>query len=157
MLKRIKSYKITHKMNCLGLCELHYDSLHGGVNHGHYLLIDTFDGFNTKSNEADMDEEDEEDIFTIFDVAEWYNEKYFRITDLNQHTLIRNYSTIVRSPNYIKPEIMEKKVLETGETVVILKTVWVRVFQRKCRSYFAKRLAKYKNIQNILNRRLKGK
>ena len=145
----------------LGLCELHYIELHGGdENHGHYLLIDTFDGFNSKSNESDTDEEDEEQDepeYTIFDTAEWYNEKYRRIPESKRHALIRNYSTIVRSPNYIKPEIMEKCVLETGETVVILKTVWIRVFQRKCRNYFAKRLAKYKNIHNILNRRLKGK
>jgi hypothetical protein len=151
---------------CLGLCELHYNYLHGGnENHGHYLLIDTFDGFNTKPSnvengideEEDSDDEDE-DEYTIFDTAEWYNEKYIRmIPESKRHVLIRNYSTIVRSPNYIKPEIMEKHVLETGETVVILKTVWIRVFQRKCRNYFAKRLAKYKNIHNILNRRLKGK
>jgi len=131
-----------------GLCELHCIHLHGGnTNHGHYLLIDTFDPY-----EQDEDEEDE--AANIDELAEWYNGNYEGLNANLSHNLIRNYSQMIHAANYIKPEILKVIELETGEQVVLIKTCWIRIFQRTWRRQFAKRMAKYKNIHHILNRRL---
>ena len=130
-----------------GLCELHCIHIHGGTtNHGHYMLIETFDPHeepNEDDEEANMDE-----------LAEWYNGNYEGLNVNVSHSLIRNYSQMIHAPHYIKPEIFQVVELDTGEQVVLIKTCWIRIFQKTWRSRFAKRMARYKNIHNILNSRL---
>lgn len=124
-----------------GLCELHNRYLHGGEqDHGHYLFI--YEGRHLQ------------DEF-MYSTMEWMNEEYQGLNA--SHPTIRNYYQITHSSNYIKPEIFQIYVLETLETVTIIKTVWIRIFQRKFRKYIAKRLADMKNINNILHKRLVGR
>ena len=149
-------------MYYLGLCELQ-GPLHGGDQTGHYLLIEKFTNFTSGPLEEEEEtttdsEQDDDDVpDNIQETAEWYNTMYQQRYFDSQHPLIRNYLTIVSAPNYIKPEIMEVITLLTGETVVILKTVWIRIFQRKWRSNFAKLMTKLKDIRNIMNCRLTGR
>ena len=151
-------------MYYLGLCELQ-GPLHGGQQTGNYLLIEKFTNFTSgpieeeeEESTTDSEQEEEEEVQeNIQEIAEWYNAMYQQRYFDSQHPLIRNYLAIVSRPNYIKPEIMEVITLLTGETVVILKTVWIRIFQRKWRSNFAKLMTKLKDIRNIMNCRLTGR
>jgi len=124
---------VEYKMYQLGLCEIHCWKLHGGDKKlGHYLLISTFSDFNSGDNE------------------------YYNVSNAT-HTFIRNYANMIKLSNYIKPEIIRVVILETGESVAIIKTVWIRIFQRRWRSRFAKRVAFLKNIHNINASRLTGR
>jgi hypothetical protein len=151
----------------LGLCELHCWKLHGGNKRlGHYLLISTFANFTAPSDDEysrdsdgddsddDSDDDSEENILSE---TEYYNETYREELATTKHGFIRNYHKIISSPNYIKPEIIKVFVLDTGERVAILKTFWIRIFQRVWRRKFAKRLAFFKNIHNINMTRLTGR
>ena len=73
-----------------------------------------------------------------------------------EHPTIMNYKKIVTRKNYIKPEIAEC-YLKKGILVAILKTFWLRIFQRTWRRTFAKRLSALKNIHNIHITRLTGR
>lgn len=164
---------VEYKMYQLGLCELHCWKLHGGdKNLGHYLLISTFPDFksgddtcdtgsdtgNNTDNDTSSDTGSDASNGTnenIFDVAQYHNE-YYNVSNAT-HTFIRNYGNIIKSLNYIKPEIIRVVILETGESVAILKTVWIRIFQRRWRIRFAKRVAFLKNIHHINASRLTGR
>ena len=141
----------------LGLCEFHCFKIHGGNrNLGHYLLISTFADFSTKGDAtSDFEDDDDDEGENIFEVAEFFNDAYSG--EQTRHTFIRNYNKIINSLNYIKPEIMKVIRLSTGETVAILKTCWIRIFQRTWRRKFAKRVAFFKSIHTIHLRRLNGR
>lgn len=147
----------------LGLCELHCFALHGGSKMlGHYLLISTFKDFSSNSDDIiedarEADDDESIDDENIFGEAQCYNESYAGELATTVHPFIRNYNKIINSLNYIKPEIVKVILLSTGETVAILKTCWIRIFQRTWRSKIAKRIAFLKNIRTIQLRRLNGR
>ena len=142
----------------LGLCELQCWKLHGGDKFlGHYLLISTYpDLHSSEDSSEDGSDSDDSDNENIFDEAEFHNE-YYTGTLLNTpHPFIRNYNKIIQRPYYIKPEIFELLTLTTGEHVCILKTFWIRIFQRMWRRKYAKFLSIIKNLDNINMSRLTG-
>ena len=142
----------------LGLCEIHCWKLHGGDKKlGHYLLISTFSDFNSGDTDSDTTSDTTSDTCgeNILEVAQYHNE-YYNVSNAT-HTFIRNYANMIKLSNYIKPEIIRVVILETGESVAIIKTVWIRIFQRRWRSRFAKRVAFLKNIHNINASRLTGR
>jgi hypothetical protein len=138
----------------LGLCELHCWKLHGGDKYlGHYLLISTYPDLHSPPNNDDSEDDENENIF---DEAKVYGEYYAMELFNATHSFIRNYTKIIQHPAYIKPEIMQIVILETGENVAILKTCWLRIFQRMWRRKYAKFLSIIKNIHNINMSRLTG-
>ena len=50
------------------------------------------------------------------------------------HPYIRNYIHILKKMNYVSLEIVEHVTLEDGTHVGILKTFWIKIFQRKWRN-----------------------
>jgi len=147
----------------LGLCELHCWKLHGGDEClGHYLLISTYPDLTSPENNSynesnsDTESDDDEEEENIFQDAALHNEYYHGMENIF-HSLIRNYHKIVKRPNYIKPEIMQIVILETGEHICILKTYWIRIFQRMWRRKYAKFLSIIKNLDNINMSRLTGR
>jgi hypothetical protein len=61
---------------------------------------------------------------------------------------------------YINPEIGECIILPTGEYIVIKKTIWIRIIQRKWKYIFAKQqkiIELRKSLLNLFNRQLTGK
>ena len=146
----------------LVLCELHYTPIHGKTNtscptiEGHYLLIDRFDGLTGISlDEPDeyieydtdteilSDEDDNDYIDRLSDIQHLTEKFYmeeFNIPDRQKpHKLLRNYHNIIRQPNYIKPEIAECIQLPTGECIAIIKTMWIKIIQRKWKNVYAAR------------------
>ena len=108
---------VEYKMYQLGLCELHCWKLHGGdKNLGHYLLISTFPDFKSGDDTCDATSSDtssDTSSENILDVAQYHNE-YYNVSNAT-HTFIRNYANMIKSSNYIKPEIIRVVILETGE------------------------------------------
>ena len=164
----------------LVLCELHYSPIHGKTKtsdrniESHYLLIDRFDGARgialdelEEYHEYDTDEESKSDdgsenqITHISDIQWLYKNEYSSISTTQfKHKTIRNYHNIISRPDYIKPEIGECIELATGEQVVIIKTVWLKIIQRKWKQVFAKRLQieKYRTSpSSISHRQVTGK
>ena len=61
------------------------------------------------------------------------------------HKTIRNYCYIISRKDYIKPEIVQCVVLPTSETIVIIKTFWLRLVKRTWKKILHRR----KMIMNI--------
>jgi hypothetical protein len=160
----------------LVLCEIHYSPFHGKSKssykniEGHYLLIDKFDGISGISLDIDEEENsdngsdsdnDSDSVAHISNVQQLYLNKYASLISRHfSHRIIRNYYNIIRRPDYIKPEIGECIELATGEQIVIIKTIWLKIIQRKWKKVFAKRqqIIKYRLSPNSLSfRQLTGK
>ena len=157
----------------LVLCEIHYTPFHGKSKssykniEGHYLLIDKFDGISgialdtDEEDDSDSDNDNDNRVTHISSVQRLYLNEYATILARQfPHKTIRNYSNIIRKSDYIKPEIGECIELITGEQIVIIKTIWIKIIQRKWKKVFAKRqlIIKYRTSSSSLSfRQLTGK
>ena len=74
-----------------------------------------------------------------------YNDCYEFIENRNRLSPIRNFENISTRENYVKPEIAQCIVLESGHNVSILKTFWLRLVQRRWKNIFRMR----KNILRL--------
>ena len=130
----------------LMLCELHYPPFHGKDENSdpfietHYLVYDRFDFRTGISLTPEPDINDIDDA-KLNDMLEFLKEYYanYNPETYKQHPTIRNYHNIISRPNYIKPEIGEYIILPTQEAIAILKTVWIRIIQRKWKKVFIER------------------
>ena len=122
----------------LVLCAIHYTQIHGKLEtsykniEGHYILIDKFDGisgiafdeFDEYSDNDSDNDSDSDRVTHISDVQLLYTNEYTSlITRHFPHKTIRNYHNIISRPDYIKPEIGECFELDTGEQIVIIKSL----------------------------------
>ena len=153
----------------LVLCELFNSHVHGSNDNdvepvdGHYLLIDVFDGSSGTLLEDDDEfyedsTDDEDDDYSensnnstsIAAFSSDYNEYYHQTQNVvlsKPHKIIRNYKNIIARPDYIKPEIAECLVLPSQHSVVIIKTIWIKIIQRKWKKIYAEQ-------KNIIKRRM---
>ena len=69
--------------------------------------------------------------------------------DFSKLSPIRNFEIIVTNEWYIKPEIAQCILLNSGHTICILKTFWLKIIQRKWKNIFKQR-------KNNINVGLKG-
>ena len=132
------------------LCELYNGYIHGNKDiniNSHYLTVNRFKKFNI--NEINI-------IANIH--LNYY--KNSRMVNKYKHMIIRNYKTIVRRNNYIKPEIAECLYLNGEELVSILKTLWIRLIQRTWKKIYKIRqeiFKKRRNVESLLYRETHGK
>lgn len=91
------------------------------------------------NNADDDDEEDEEEEGTdLTEIQRLYSNNY-QASPHFHHPTIRNYYNIIHRENYIKPEIGLCIMLTTGEQIVIIKTFWLKIIQRKWKKVVAER------------------
>jgi len=141
----------------LVLCEILNKNLHGNADNidGHYLIINKFDWSSGSAIYSDSGEEDDDDddydsdadddysddsasSLTLFTTD--YNDYYHQqLPNTVKHNIIRNYKNIIARPDYIRPEIAECIVLPSQHTVAIIKTIWIKIIQRKWRKVYAER------------------
>lgn len=140
---------------------------------GHYLIIHKFDGqtkrlldehdgtmdidsYFTDNEDSDNESDSYSDntgetvLSSISDFSMYYNGYYndsINENNLGSHIIIRNYKNIISKPDYIKPEIAQCVVLQTHHSVAILKTIWIKLIQRKWKKI-------YKERQNIMRKRM---
>lgn len=87
------------------------------------------------------------------------NYQRFYNMSINHH-IIRNYLNIISQKNYIQPEIVEVVIVKDGDisyTTCIKKTFWLRIFQRKFKNYYKKKIQFMRNIVNLRHRELHGR
>jgi hypothetical protein len=139
----------------LVLCEILNTHLHGNDDNidGHYLIINKFDASTGSAiysgSEDDDSESDEDDDYSVYsddsdsslslftnEYNEYYNEQ---VPNTVKHSIIRNYRNIIARPDYIRPEIAECIVLPSQHTVAIIKTIWIKIIQRKWKKVYAER------------------
>lgn len=171
--KKIGKYKLV-------LTELYNEYIHGLSNHtdydinSHYLIIETFGGSSDNDSEDDSDDDSDDDtdddsddkyyntkiniISKILKISRFYNRRYRKVK--LEHSIILNYSNIIISKNYIKPEIAECIYLKNNEYVAILKTFWIRLIQRTWKRIFIERnnvILKRKMLSSLNYRQLHGR
>ena len=136
----------------LVLCEILNTHLHGNDDNidGHYLIINKFDvttGSAIYSDISGSDSEDDDDYSDDDDSSlslftNIHNDYYHQqVPNTVKHNIIRNYQNIIARPDYIKPEIAECFMLESQHSVAIIKTIWIKLIQRKWKKVYAERKA----------------
>jgi hypothetical protein len=130
------------------LCELFDREIHGGIyNISEWLVLYRFK---------------ELDSVYIYDFADELNAEYLHLAmtgRIRNHNIYRNYINIIKKDNYIKPEIAQCIYLESGHCVCILKTIWIRLIQRKWKNIIKEReeiIRKRKNPLSIRKREITG-
>ena len=146
-------------MNEIVICELYHPELHGPTHdttYGHYLTMWTFTPLEFYAGEHN-------DIHKISMQFSWNS--YFRRINyherINPHPFIQNYwKAQYNMKKKRRIDIAEVVILETGEHVAILKTFWLKIFQRKWRKIFNERkriIKKRKQLSSLLYRQYNGK
>ena len=142
------------------LCEIYNEYIHGPSDNpmmnSQYLIIGKFnpyyDSYYSDDSESASETEsgDEGDDYDADSLpidemmglhADKYRSEFIRYTVRYKHPFIRNYRRIVLRPTYIKPEIAKCIILQSGESVAILKTFWLRIVQRAWKRVFSERNA----------------
>lgn len=103
-----------------------------------------YDSDDDNHNHNNNNNNNQNSIIKIDNTMEFLKKHYSNTANFNSlylenHPTIRNYRDIISRPNYIKPEIGEYIILPTQEAIAILKTVWLRIIQRKWKKVFAER------------------
>lgn len=110
-----------------------------------------WDGRNTTLNEHWL---------TITIINEDFYNKDFEVCSQNYFEYIDNLQydnsyvkncKIVREPQIIQTYHIEDTMLCS------IKTLWLKIFQRKYKNYYNKKMKYYKNPKNIMNRSIHGK
>lgn len=163
----------TNKYN-LVLCELFNRNIHGLSSDeiqtidGHYLIINKFDGATrqlliTEEDDDDYDDDDD-DLDASFDDSIYsystLHNGHYNNMNFAPHIILRNYVNIISRPTYIKPEIAECIVLPSQHNIAIIKTIWIKLIQRRWKRLYAKRtqiIKKRCNVAALYNRELTGR
>jgi hypothetical protein len=172
--------------NKIVLCEIYHYAIHGHpekINKevsGHWLVIDHYDnifpsevtgsteGYN--SDDSSWYNESFEDNSSIIDAMHTHKAKYVSYLNSHQferrkHWYIRNYLKIVSRENYIQPHIAEIVHLNNNNddlyySVAIIKTIWLRIVQKKWKRIFKERqniIILRSNIKSQRYREIYGK
>ena len=132
----------------LTLCELHYAYCHGYTEStsdpailGHYLVIHTVNPLAITENGENGQNRHSRELRVTLNT---YKREYKRmnltgVISNNPHALIRNYQNIVSNEKYISPQLAQCIYLSGGECVAIIKTMWLKLIQRKWKSVFQNR------------------
>ena len=83
----------------------------------------------------------------------WFNIVNFTYEELKEeesNTLSVSNSNIILNPQIIQTYMIDNTCL------CIIKTMWLKIFQRKYKNYYNKKLNYYKNPKNLLKREIFG-
>ena len=93
-----------------------------------------------------------ENITDITDISDIQHD----LPDRLKHPVIRNYANIIKNKKNFTLEIIEKDTLIGNEMVAYKKTFWLRIFQRKWRNNYYRKMSFYKNPRNLFARQING-
>lgn len=146
----------------LAVCEIFHPKIHGFDKNSspevlNHFMVNYSINREEFMNKADFDELQED--LEILNHA--YSNALTNLKLQENDCIIRNYKNIINHPQYPCVDIVDIKRLEPGEEdVAILKTCWLRIFQRKFRAYnnYKKALILHKKrISSIMYREIHGK
>ena len=146
----------------LAVCEIFHPKIHGFDNNSspeiinHFMVNYSIDA-NEFMNKADFDDLQEDLEF----LKNEYNNASTKLSLQEHDCIIRNYKNILSHPQYPQIDIVDiKRLSHGGEDVAIIKTCWLRIFQKKCRAYCNHKKAFIKHIRkpsSIAHREIHGK
>lgn len=129
----------------LVVCELYYGKMHGSKkNDGTFLVYSIYPGDQCGVKRALKD-------------ARMIRRENREYTGLLNHSTIRNYGALLKSGAFVTPQIAKCIYLPSGELVAILKTCYLKIFQRIWKRYYKQKMAEIetrKSIHYILKTRL---
>jgi hypothetical protein len=127
-----------HSRYRLALAEMHHSIVHGGNLTGFYLAMNLF-------HPTEFYDNSYREILIPF--RRFYNfhlvERILKRAPAysqNSHEIIRNYERIVKHPSYAQLNIVQTYNGGAGELLCVLKTVWLRVFQRMWKKYYENKI-----------------
>ena len=128
------------------VCELYNDALHGRKKvNGHFLVFSVFGSSALQAERSST-------------YLSKFNRKLARTGGAPmRHKTIRNYAQLTKTNAFTAPQIAQCVRLPSGEMVAVLKTVYLRIFQRLWKKFYKARMDKLKrrnNIHHILLSRL---
>jgi hypothetical protein len=128
------------------VCELYNDALHGRKKvNGHFLVYSVFGSSVLKAERTSA-------------YLSKFNRKLAKTGGVQmRHKTIRNYEQLTKTNAFTAPQIAQCVRLPSGEMVAVLKTVYLRIFQRLWKKFYKARMDKLKrrnNIHHILLSRL---
>tara|TARA_B100001093_G_scaffold483351_1_gene515776 strand:+ start:4159 stop:4611 length:453 start_codon:yes stop_codon:yes gene_type:complete len=140
------------------ICELFHPLLHGLTSNSslniqsHYLIHMeiSIDDFWNKNYEGYL-----EDLLEYY----YHNFGHNNRETIIYHPIIRNYQHILDNIDYLNIDIVEIIELPGNEQVACIKTVWLKILQRKWKKICRERnnkVLKLKNINNLLKREIVG-
>ena len=141
--------------NKLALVEIYHPHIHGSQNSKLYSHF--FSSLNITSKEFMEDYPEGWIKNRQLILQQSYNDN---ISNLIPHPIIENYGSIIQTKNSLTLEIIQPIVITDDgyETYVcILKTFWLKCFQRKWKFYYKNKIAKMKSPKVLLNRQIYGK
>ena len=132
----------------LTVCELYYGGMHGTKsNDGAFLVYSVYSGDQTGTKRALKDAR----------MIRRENREYADTHRVLNHSTIRNYSVLLKSGAFVSPQIAKCMCLPSGELVAVLKTCYLKIFQRTWKRYYKQKMAELetrKSIHSILKMRL---
>jgi hypothetical protein len=120
----------------IGLCELYNRRIHGPAPNEiltNYLITNRYKYLHMEY---------------ILDDCDFINNEY-RCLNTYSHDIYPNYNYIVLMQNYVKPEIIECKLIYTGHYTAIIKTFWIKIIQRFWKNICENRKNACNNRKNI--------
>ena len=142
----------------LGICELFHPKLHGLTSNSspyiqsHYIV-------HMKIDLVDFWNKDYEDC--LEDLLEYYHHNFShnRRESIIYHPIIRNYNHILDNIDYLKLNIIQIIELPGYEQVACIKTIWIKLLQRKWKRIYKDRkdkIQKLKNPRILMKREITG-
>ena len=130
----------------LAVCELMHPSIHGNCTgqSGHYLLFWFISPDEFLSNEHQ----------TTLDSMKNY---YWNRTESPPHPSVRNYWNMMAKKRFYTLNVVDEAELCTGVKTAILKTFWLRIFQRKWRNIYKDKQLARRKMKDLSYRRVHGK
>ena len=145
--------KMTKYIMQLGLCEIYHPHFHG-QNEDIALLYTSFIYMQPISIE-EFYHLDYQDTLCQWERSMDQSMRGYHENEL-KHPHIRNYLTLVKNNIYRKPQIVSKFELDSGHTLCIIKTLWLKILQRKWKKYYQARISSFKQPQNLMKRSILG-
>ncbi len=157
----------------LAICELFNEKIHGfdietsdpDVLY-HYLIVETINPeLVTNPEEQSLYEDYESNFEELYDMIDRYScrnrilVRAMRNKNIN-HEYIRNYNNIITNKKFSQPNIIEHITLRGDEYVAIIKTIWIKLIQRKWKKIYKERKEFINNMQKnntLLNREINMK
>ena len=139
----------------LAICELYHPDFHGHLNNNNDVTKYVYNSY-LCAYTLENDEIYDLDLYPTNNVGPW-GLSTERIWPNITHPTIRNYANIVKK---YKLDIVQMVYLNTGHHLCILKTFWLKIIQRKYKTYFKNlqmRINRAKHPKTLLQRQMTGK
>jgi hypothetical protein len=129
----------------LGICEIFHPQLYGFTNNS-YLHINNHFMVYTTITRADFLHMNYYDLMdNMLNINSYYNKR----VSLVEHPIIRNYNNIINNENSVKIDIIEIIEMPGKEITACIKTIWLKLLQRRWKRIFHERKNKIQKLKNI--------